>query len=194
MKSFVITFLLFNCCYEENREVSGIVENPHFVWTRKGHRSQISHKCGLLERHQVSISSTFYAHFFHTKVLFCQNVTRKKLPKRLSYEKFSHKMLVKLTAGVNFMNSLIFRTHWMKSFFLITNWANCKQHLANFSKQIRLKFCWWNWIEIFFAKHCARLSFHLAKFFGRNWPLVSILTWFFEQLFHTKFFCVTFLY
>jgi len=49
----------------------------------------------------VSISSTFNALIFCTKVLsyFCQsqNVTRKKLPKRLLYEKRAHKMLMKLT-------------------------------------------------------------------------------------------------
>jgi len=48
-----------------------------------------------------SISSTFYAQIFRTKVLwaafFYLHVPREKLPKRLSYEKGAHKMLMKLT-------------------------------------------------------------------------------------------------
>jgi len=37
---------------------------------------------------------------FHTKVLFCQNITREKLRKALLYEKFVRKMLMKLTRNV----------------------------------------------------------------------------------------------
>jgi len=52
---------------------------------------------------QGSISSTFYAHIFHTKLLcaafFYLHITREKLPKRLSYEKGVRKMLMKLTPG-----------------------------------------------------------------------------------------------
>ncbi len=51
----------------------------------------------------MSISSTFYAHFFHTKVLrtafFYLHVTREKLLKRLSFEKCTRKTLIKLTPG-----------------------------------------------------------------------------------------------
>jgi hypothetical protein len=36
--------------------------------------------------------------FFIQKCFFCQNVTRKKLPKRILYKKRAHKMLIKLTA------------------------------------------------------------------------------------------------
>jgi hypothetical protein len=41
---------------------------------------------------------TFYQVLvFHTKVLFCQNVTREKLYEALSYKKHALKMLMKLT-------------------------------------------------------------------------------------------------
>jgi len=47
-----------------------------------------------------SISSTFYAQIFCTKVFsaafFYLHVTREKLPKRRSYKKIAHKMLTKL--------------------------------------------------------------------------------------------------
>jgi len=46
---------------------------------------------------QESISSTFYARIFCTKLLFCQNVTRKMLRKALLCEKRACKMLMKLT-------------------------------------------------------------------------------------------------
>jgi len=53
---------------------------------------------------QVSITSTFYASVFRTKVLFLpksfchsQNVTREKLLNLLLYEKCVHKILMKLT-------------------------------------------------------------------------------------------------
>ncbi len=51
--------------------------------------------------YQVSISSTFYLQFFsyehHFGSFFYVHVTREKLPKQCSYEKFVRKMLVKLT-------------------------------------------------------------------------------------------------
>ncbi len=50
-----------------------------------------------------SISSSIYARIFCTKVFFGSffylHVTREKLPKRHSYEKFGCKMLMKLTPG-----------------------------------------------------------------------------------------------
>ncbi len=59
---------------------------------------------------QVSISSTFYAHFFlpivWRKKFTCQNVTREELLNLLLYEKCAHKMLMKLTPVVNFVNFL----------------------------------------------------------------------------------------
>jgi len=47
----------------------------------------------------VSLSSTFYVHllrtYFCAKEIQSQNVTREKLLKALSYEKFAHKMMMK---------------------------------------------------------------------------------------------------
>ncbi len=40
---------------------------------------------------QGSISSTFYAHIYSTKVLFCQNLSREKLCEAISYDKGAHK-------------------------------------------------------------------------------------------------------
>jgi len=55
----------------------------------------------------ASISSTFYARIFCTKVLLyvcqSQNVTRKKLRKALSYAKAAHKTLMKLTPKRTFL-------------------------------------------------------------------------------------------
>ncbi len=57
---------------------------------------------------KVSMSPTFYPLFFVQ--YFCatklqsQNVTIEKLRKALSYKKFSCKMLIKLTQGVNLIN------------------------------------------------------------------------------------------
>jgi len=45
---------------------------------------------------QKSISSTFYALVFCTKVLFCQNVTREKKSEALLHKKRERKMLMKL--------------------------------------------------------------------------------------------------
>jgi len=57
-----------------------------------------------------SISSTFYAGIFYTNVLSyfrqSQNITREKLPKRLSYKKGMCKTLMILTPGLNFINVL----------------------------------------------------------------------------------------
>jgi len=48
-----------------------------------------------------SISSTFYLHIFVQKFVQSQTLSREKLLKRLSYEKFAHKMLMKLTKGIS---------------------------------------------------------------------------------------------
>jgi hypothetical protein len=48
----------------------------------------------------------FHQNFMNANVIFCQNVTRKKLPKILAYKKGVQKMLMKLTSGVNFINIL----------------------------------------------------------------------------------------
>jgi len=54
-------------------------------------------------KNKVSISSTFYLRllrqYFYTKKFQSQNVTREKLRKALFYQKFSSKMLMKLTPG-----------------------------------------------------------------------------------------------
>ena len=59
----------------------------------------------ILRDEQVSISSTLYARVFRTNFLPKQNVTRhvtrEKLPKRHSYEKFVRLTLMKLTTGLN---------------------------------------------------------------------------------------------
>jgi len=51
----------------------------------------------------VSISSTFYAphlrQYFSAKKFQSQNIIRETLGKALSFEKFAHKMLMKLTPG-----------------------------------------------------------------------------------------------
>jgi len=51
----------------------------------------------------VSISSTFYARllrqYFCEKKLQSQNVTRETLHEAILYEKFAHKMLLKLTTA-----------------------------------------------------------------------------------------------
>ncbi len=54
-------------------------------------------------QHQVSISSTFYARIFHTNIFFSSYVLALN---ELSYKKLSSLMLMKLTAGVNFINDL----------------------------------------------------------------------------------------
>jgi hypothetical protein len=48
----------------------------------------------------VSISSTFFTHFFVRNFGAKQNVTRKKLPKQRSYKKRVQKMLMKLTTDL----------------------------------------------------------------------------------------------
>ncbi len=57
--------------------------------------------------HMWSISSAFYARIFCTKVLctafFCLHVTKGKRPKKLSYKKGVHKMLMKLTPWVHLL-------------------------------------------------------------------------------------------
>jgi len=52
----------------------------------------------------VSISSTFYARVFHTKVLFLPKTQLKKstfFGAKILYEKRARKTLMKLTAGLN---------------------------------------------------------------------------------------------
>jgi hypothetical protein len=64
--------------------------------------------CKMLVK--MTLGVNFYQHFMHAffvqKCFFCQNVTIKKLPKRLSYEKCAGITSMKLTAGVNVINVL----------------------------------------------------------------------------------------
>jgi len=65
---------------------------------------------GDVKNEQVSIAPTFneqlLRQYFCTKKLQIQNVTIEKLFEALLYEKFWHKMLMKLTPGVNLTNIL----------------------------------------------------------------------------------------
>jgi len=54
--------------------------------------------------HLGSISSTFYACIFRTKVCSKPNSKQRKLHEGLSYEKFARKTLMKLTPSINFIN------------------------------------------------------------------------------------------
>jgi len=51
-----------------------------------------SHRAG------VNFINILRVPFLYKSAIFCQNVTRKKLLKRLSYEKHARKTLMKLTA------------------------------------------------------------------------------------------------
>ncbi len=89
---------------------------------------------------------SFFTHFFHTKVLFCQNVTRKKLLKRRSYEKCAQKMLMKLTTAVNFINVFCVRFSYERrfgSFFLVTFWQK-----STFVQKKPHEKRWWNWHQV----------------------------------------------
>jgi len=56
----------------------------------------------------------------------------------------------------------------MWTFFWRTNLANRKQHLANFSTQIWLKFCWLNWLTIF-SPNSSKATFQMALKGWWNW-------------------------
>jgi len=69
----------------------------------------------IFDAKQWSISSTFYACIFRTKVLRAAfsylHVIIEKLPKRLSYKKGARKMLMKLTPGWKFAKLLKANTY-----------------------------------------------------------------------------------
>jgi len=105
--------------------------------------------------------SQFHQHFtyeFFVQTLFQQlflctcnvHVTKKKLPKRRAYEKNAQKMLMKLTARVNFIN--IFQTnflykHCFGSFSLVTcKWKKLSKQ-CSYGKFV-LKICAENVDEI----------------------------------------------
>jgi hypothetical protein len=86
--------------------------------------------------------STFYARivrqYFFTKKFQTQNVSREKLRKALSYEKFAIKMLMKLTEGVDF-NNILFAAKLLCAAFLIKQFVcivlrNCLKFLAKLAQ------------------------------------------------------------
>jgi len=76
------------------------------VHQRRPQHRQLRH---LRRADKVSISSSFYAHVVRTKVLCAAFLQLYfgfgKSTKALLYEKRAHKMLMKLTTGVNAINS-----------------------------------------------------------------------------------------
>ena len=56
---------------------------------------------GALLLLDVNFNNILRTHFFVQKFIQSQTLSREKLLKRLSYEKFAHKMLMKLTKGIS---------------------------------------------------------------------------------------------
>ncbi len=116
------------------------------------------------------ILPTFYACIFHTKELrsafFYLHATSEKLPKRLSYEKGTLKML-KLTPRVDFTNifaKIFSRIIWEAFFWqkAICKWCT---DLSNFGWQFCLEFYCWNWMGIFLPNPvCLQLQPWQTKF------------------------------
>ncbi len=86
---------------------------------------------------EIDTRCKFHLHFTRTfcSNMFCsnrfqsQNVTREKLHEALSCKKLSHKMLVKLTTGVNFINVFTYKFFVQTAFqqlFLVTFWLGKK--------------------------------------------------------------------
>jgi len=141
---------------------------------------------------QVSISSTFYARIFRTKVFlpafFYLHVNREKLLKRLLYKIWARKMLMKLTAGVNFMfkcsifvqkslEQLYVLIIWFFNFMAKGNWR--KSWLRNVGKidfRRRIIFSSSSYNSVFC---CApEASFH--RFMYIHWysqPPFAFVTW-----------------
>jgi len=96
----------------------------------------------------VSISSTFYAQllqqYFCAKKLQSQNVTKEKLREALSYEKFAHKMFVKLTPG-GILPNVISLLRQNFSNFLALKLGRCKK-AKYFSSLQMLNLSSENWI------------------------------------------------
>jgi len=96
-----------------------------------------------------SISSTWlYESLFGS--FFYLHVTREKLQKRHSYEKFVGLTLMKLTQGVNFIN--VERTNFSYEYdvlatFLVTFWLWQKIRTKNACVK-----CWWNWLKVAISK------------------------------------------
>ncbi len=81
-----------------------------------------------------SISSTFYAWIFCIKVFFGSffflHVTREKLPKRCSYQKFAHKLLMKLIPTVTYLS------HFSLSPFIPPSPPHLPNSVGSFSFQV----------------------------------------------------------
>ncbi len=121
------------------------------------------YSCGFFASTGVNFTNILRTNFLYEHC-FCSfyyvHVTREKLPKQRSYKKFVCLTLTKLTTG------------W-EAFFCRKNWANKKQRLANFSTQIRLTFCWWNWATKFYGKTlCVSIFFFSANKVWWNRPLL----------------------
>jgi len=90
--------------FEEIKHYFSIEGNK---WRDRYRSKERIHDC------KMSISSTFYVQTLFQQ-FFYVHVTSKKLPKQRSYKKFMRKMLMKLTAGVNFIH--VVRTHFLYEF------------------------------------------------------------------------------
>jgi len=111
---------------------------------------------------QVSISSTLYARIFHTKVLFCQNVTEKKLLKRLSYKKCAHKNVDEIDGR--------WRILWQKSLRL-WKWVGHQITWCQFHQHLCTNFLYECCFGSFFYIHVTREKLpkrHLYKKFVRK--------------------------
>jgi hypothetical protein len=76
----------------------------------------------------------FHQHFSHTffvqKCFFCQNVTREKLRKALSYEKHTHKMLMKLTPMYEFYVRTSFWQLFSSYMYVTCTWKKLPKRLS----------------------------------------------------------------
>ncbi len=109
--------------------------------------------------------STFYARifrqYFFTKKFQTQNVSREKLRKALSYEKFAIKMLMKLTEGVDFSN-ILFAAKLLCAAFLIKQFVciilrNCLKFFGKIGSMWKFHYEQLCWMKKFWI---ASLSLH----------------------------------
>ncbi len=129
----------------------------------------------FLYLYQVSISSTFYARVFCMKVLFCQNVSRKKLVKILTYEKHVRKTLMKLLRGLQWYLGL-----WQRNKELLLFRINSK---FKFLINIKLKS-----INVLAWRHTIMGDFYnpflLITFLYKPNPLIHICTCAISQIWY----------
>ncbi len=130
-----------------------------------------------------------FAHIFLCQKFQSQNVTRKKLCKALSYEKFACKMLMKLTPGVKQtyreQHSLVFYitlwsqhsvncvclekisefSKWWNSFgWLVKNGGNGwtgNNAISHLTKEMRNNFCFWNFEFWLFKMYSINLEYYI---------------------------------